>query len=264
MTKFPKYSEEIAALFKPRPKLRFIKPEPKRPPRPYTGMACYLREVQKYKREEDSSPPFLPINESRKRRREERIAKNNLKIQAQLENYHPLENPNATSNPKTTLFICNIPEDVTEQEIRFELEPFGKVKGIKFPVDIITGKRKNYCFAEYENEDSFKTARIHATKIYFNGRKPIVDLEKGRTVPNWLPRRLGGGIGAESRRFLASTKVLKCQHCRKRSKNASYRFGKKYRGTMREAQRKRDELIGLSLENVRKERKLSRMARRNE
>jgi hypothetical protein len=31
------------------------------------------------------------------------------------------------------------------------------------------------------------------------GRRIIVDVERGRTVAGWRPRRLGGGIGGESR-----------------------------------------------------------------
>lgn len=27
------------------------------------------------------------------------------------------------------------------------------------------------------------------------GRRVLVDVERGRTVPNWRPRRLGGGLG---------------------------------------------------------------------
>jgi hypothetical protein len=28
-----------------------------------------------------------------------------------------------------------------------------------------------------------------------DGRRVLVDVERGRTVPNWRPRRLGGGLG---------------------------------------------------------------------
>ena len=28
-----------------------------------------------------------------------------------------------------------------------------------------------------------------------DGRRVVVDVERGRTVNNWLPRKLGGGLG---------------------------------------------------------------------
>jgi len=28
-----------------------------------------------------------------------------------------------------------------------------------------------------------------------DGKRVLVDVERGRTVPNWRPRRLGGGLG---------------------------------------------------------------------
>ena len=44
--------------------------------------------------------------------------------------------------------------------------------------------------------------RLHSPDAYKNAdgrkienRRVVVDVERGRTVPNWRPRRLGGGLG---------------------------------------------------------------------
>lgn len=43
-----------------------------------------------------------------------------------------------------------------------------------------------------------------------DNRRVLVDVERGRTVPNWRPRRLGGGLGSsriaieEAPRYLSS------------------------------------------------------------
>lgn len=44
---------------------------------------------------------------------------------------------------------------------------------------------------------------LHATAAYkqadgrkLDNRRVLVDVERGRTVPNWRPRRLGGGLGS--------------------------------------------------------------------
>ena len=171
------------------------------------------------------------------------------------------QSKNATSDPNKTMFICNVPQDVTEDQIKYELKAFGPVECVKFPVDIITGKRKNYCFAEYVHEKSFRNAMLQGTKLYFNNQKMIVDRERGRTEPGWLPRRLGGGIGAISRRFAPKINVLKARTCKKKHRS-SYKWGKRYRGTMREVSRKKDELIGINRESVRKARRRNKILSR--
>ena len=118
-------------------------------------------------------------------------------------------------------------------------------------------KRKNYCFAEYVHESSFRNAMTQGTKLYFDGKKMIVDFERGRTQPGWLPRRLGGGIGAISRRFAQKTIFLEARQCKKRHR-FGYKWGKRYRGSMIEESRKKDALIGISRESVRRLRMKSR------
>lgn len=42
------------------------------------------------------------------------------------------------------------------------------------------------CAAAYKQADGRKV----------DGRRIVVDVERGRTVPGWRPRRLGGGLGS--------------------------------------------------------------------
>lgn len=250
----PKFSDEITALFRARPKLRFVGAPNHPAQRPYEGVSKYLNIVKNFKIEKDPNPPFLAINEARIKRRQQRVDANEARLKIAIENYRPKENPNATSDPNKTMFICNVPLDVTEDQIKFELKAFGPVECIKFPVDINTGVRKNYCFAEYVHERSFKNAMLQGTRLYFNNQKMIVDKERGRTEPGWLPRRLGGGIGAISRRFSPKINVLKARTCKKKYRSG-HKWGKRYRGVMREVSRKKDELIGINRESVRKEKR---------
>ena len=45
------------------------------------------------------------------------------------------------------------------------------------------------CTAAYKHADGKK----------IDGRRVLVDVERGRTVKGWLPRRLGGGLGGTRR-----------------------------------------------------------------
>jgi U1 small nuclear ribonucleoprotein len=48
---------------------------------------------------------------------------------------------------------------------------------------------------EYERREDFINAYKNAHLRRIDGRRVIVDFEKGRTIMQWRPRRLGGGEG---------------------------------------------------------------------
>lgn len=51
-------------------------------------------------------------------------------------------------------------------------------------------------FVEYEKERDMRSAYKHADGKKIDGRRVLVDVERGRTVKGWRSRRLGGGLGA--------------------------------------------------------------------
>ena len=56
---------------------------------------------------------------------------------------------------------------------------------------------RGYAFVEFEREKSAKIAYFEADGRKIDGqRRCVVDVERGRTVRGWLPRRLGGGLGS--------------------------------------------------------------------
>ncbi|OLY80915.1 U1 small nuclear ribonucleoprotein 70 kDa [Smittium mucronatum] len=54
---------------------------------------------------------------------------------------------------------------------------------------------RGYAFIEYEHERDLRRAYREADGVRIMGRRVVVDVERGRTVKGWLPRRLGGGLG---------------------------------------------------------------------
>merc|ERR1712125_142430 len=57
------------------------------------------------------------------------------------------------------------------------------------------GKPRGYAFVEYEHERDLKNSYKRGDGKKIDGRRVMVDVERGRTVEGWLPRRLGGGRG---------------------------------------------------------------------
>ena len=53
------------------------------------------------------------------------------------------------------------------------------------------GNFRGYAFIEFENEGSVRNAYSDADGIKILGRRIVVDVERGRTVRDWCPRRLG-------------------------------------------------------------------------
>jgi len=57
------------------------------------------------------------------------------------------------------------------------------------------GKPRGYAFIEFEKERHMRTAYKQADGKKIDDRRVLVDVERGRTVKGWRPRRLGGGLG---------------------------------------------------------------------
>ncbi|CAH0382933.1 unnamed protein product [Bemisia tabaci] len=98
-------------------------------------------------------------------------------------------------NPYTTIFVWKLRPTVTESYLREKFSVYGKIANCKVVRDVVTGTSKGYAFVEYINEDDAYTAYIEARNITLDGQKAMVDFERGRTLPGWKPRRLGGGFG---------------------------------------------------------------------
>lgn len=84
---------------------------------------------------------------------------------------------------------------MTERQLKREFEVYGEIAEIKMVNDSVTGKFKGYAFIQYTNEEDMKSAYKDADAKRINGRRVVVDVERGRTVKAWKPRRLGGGSG---------------------------------------------------------------------
>lgn len=106
------------------------------------------------------------------------------------------KNEKATEDAFKTLFIGRLPYEISESRLKREFERFGPIKTIKMITDSLTGKARGYAFVEYERERDMKAAYVEADGMRLEGgRRIVVDVERGRTVKGWRPRRLGGGLG---------------------------------------------------------------------
>ncbi|KAJ2235882.1 hypothetical protein GGI13_008550 [Coemansia sp. RSA 455] len=185
---------DLFQLFTPRPPLTPVPPTDRAPddkPKPaLSGIAQYVAELRQ-------APPATPVETPKQRR--DRIKREHA-IQARdsiirgLSTWDPSLNLHATEDPYKTIIVARLNYDTTEKDLRAEFQPIGNIVSIKM-VNDMEGNFRGYAFIEFEREADMREAfrRADATRIL--GRRVVVDVERGRTVKGWLPRRFAGGLG---------------------------------------------------------------------
>ncbi|KAL7063950.1 hypothetical protein AAHC03_05241 [Spirometra sp. Aus1] len=172
----------LLALFAPRDPIPFLPPIEKHKHHrklPYTGVAQFLGEFEDPS--ETPAPARIETREERKeRKRREKQEQANYKLEQDLALWNPKKNPNATGNPYNTLFVARL------------ASPINCISMIK---DIATGKPRGYAFIEFEHERDMHAANKDANNRKIDGHRILTDIERGRTRPDWRPRRLGKGLG---------------------------------------------------------------------
>lgn len=163
-----------------------------------SGVSAFLRHFER------TAPPARKINPTPKSIKEEKVkakkAGNEKKLAPFVEAYRAEqascggEYTNGM-NCYNTLFVGRLAYEVTERKLLREMESYGPVKDLKLITDVKTGKSRGYAFVEYEHEEDMKRAYRAADGMRLEGRNIVVDVERGHTVPNWLPRKFGGGLG---------------------------------------------------------------------
>lgn len=97
--------------------------------------------------------------------------------------------------PECSVFIGRLDKKTTKKTIKHKFSKYGGIRKCRLVRDIVTGTSKCYAFVEYESESAAKEAVKRANGSVVDGKKIFVDYECGRTLPGWIPRRLGGGFG---------------------------------------------------------------------
>ena len=166
-----------------------------------SGVSSFLHHFER------TSPPERKINPTPKSIKADKIKakmeENEIKLAPLIEAYRKEQKDFSGEfsngmNCYNTLFVGRLAYEVTERKLLREMEAYGPVKDLKLITDKKTGESKGYAFVEYEREDDMKRAFRAADGMRLEGRAIVVDVERGHTVPNWLPRKFGGGLGGKN------------------------------------------------------------------
>jgi U1 small nuclear ribonucleoprotein len=224
-------------LFAARPPIEYLAPVSKRPMPAYTGVAKFMT----YFKPPNEDPPPEPLkilnrDERRAQRRREKLEKEKERIEREIKDWDPHSNPKATDEAYKTLFVCRLSYNTTESRLKREFEQFGPVKQVKVVHDL-DNKPKGYAFIEFERERDMRDAYKAADAKKIDERRILVDVERGRTVKDWRPRRFGGGLGGTR---IGSEKV-NVRHSARQTYESDRQGGRRDDDRRREDDRRRDE-----------------------
>uniref|UniRef100_A0A7S2MHC8 U1 small nuclear ribonucleoprotein 70 kDa n=1 Tax=Helicotheca tamesis TaxID=374047 RepID=A0A7S2MHC8_9STRA len=180
-----------------------------------TGLSAYLPHFERTTPPERKLGPTPASTKASKRKK--KLTQNEKKLEPIISAYRKEQldcgGEYEGMNCYNTLFVGRLAYEVTERKLLREFEVFGPVKDLKIVYDTAAAssgengkgeeagngggekKSRGYAFVEYEHEDDMKRAYRNADGMRVEGRCVVVDVERGHTVLNWLPRRLGGGLG---------------------------------------------------------------------
>lgn len=189
---------EIRCTFMPNPPLEPVAPVSSRRRQKWTAVADYLKEFENTQPPERKLQPTpKAITEERRRKRREEHEKQKKPV---VEEYRREQRESGGEfkgmNCYNTLFVGRLAYEVEERKLLREMETYGPVKDLHIVKDTKDSRKsRGYAFVEFEHEDDLKRAYRSADGVKIEGRHIVVDVERGHTVPDWLPRRLGGGLG---------------------------------------------------------------------
>mmetsp|Transcript_7980 Transcript_7980/g.11648 ORF Transcript_7980/g.11648 Transcript_7980/m.11648 type:complete len:332 (-) Transcript_7980:206-1201(-) len=185
----------LRMMFGPNPPLEWIPPVRKKRRQRWTGMSGYMKEFEKKeppKRVLQPTPKKLKVKAQKDKKSEHEAY-----LEPLIEEYRKKQRAGVGGmNCYNTLFVGRLAYEVTDRQLLREMEQFGPIQDLILVKDTTDKKSRGYAFLEFEREEDMKRAYRHADGMKLEGRPIVVDVERGHTVPNWLPRRLGGGLGA--------------------------------------------------------------------
>jgi U1 small nuclear ribonucleoprotein len=187
----------IIEYFKPREPLPYIPPNQSKTHPPCTSITSILPSLNQNLPKSIIQTTPEQRHAKQKAHQEKRHAK---RIERERALYNPKEDATARSEHYTadaykTLFVSRLNYSLTAEDIQKEFEYYGPIVNVRLIHSKVTGKSRGYAFVEFLHSKDMTEAFKDAAGKKLVGRRIVVDVERGRTVKNWYPKRLGGGLG---------------------------------------------------------------------
>lgn len=186
----------MASLFTARPPAKYLEPTDVPPENRRThhisGVAAFVQQLN------TPDPSYVPTEswlQKQQREKQRKRELHELELKESIKKWDPNSDLHVRGDPYKTLFVGRLSYNVTEQDLDKEYAKFGPIERIRVVKDPESGKSKGYAFIVFERERDMTAAYKATNGMRIGDRKVVVDVERGRVVKGWKPRRLGGGLG---------------------------------------------------------------------
>lgn len=116
-----------------------------------------------------------------------------------VKQYNPDNDKQINGDPKKTIFVGRLNFKTDERTLEENFSIYGTIKRLKLVRDVNTQKSKGYAFIEFAESRQAEIAYRRADYKRIDDKYILVDMEQARVDKYWLPRRLGGGKGGDTR-----------------------------------------------------------------
>lgn len=199
-----RYPRKIQKLFAPRLPFPWKKPidypPEQRRTTPITPVSQWKNEIEKYKAEH----PPQPKEEKPKQTKKNQLIESQKRQQEEWEDTELFGQNEFLKDPYRTVFVARLLYSLTELDLSKMFIQFGGIESIRLIRDTKTGLSRGYGFVVFEREQDAQNCikelaptglPLDKTSQGVKPRKILVDMERGRLIRSWRPRRLGGGLG---------------------------------------------------------------------
>ena len=187
----------LMTYFQPRPPTDYLPPNDvhRTPLPPITGVAGYLPLLANYAATTPAPPPQQTKQQRKAEQRVHAVKRHGHHVAARKKRWAPRTNASATKDAYRTLFVGRLDYRLSAADLQKEFEYYGPIVQ-SVVVSDKAGKSRGYGFVEFVSAADMTAAYKDADGRRLGGKRVVVDVERGRTVKGWTPRRMGGGLGA--------------------------------------------------------------------
>lgn len=153
------------------------------------SLAVFLGELEKYEQE----VPKVAVKHHGPPPRARAKAAAEARMR-QLAEYNPYSDPNVMGDVHCTVFVGRLNYKTKEEQLRSSFSKFGTIESISIVKDG-EGDPKGYAFVVFRQASDARKCIVAMNGKMVDGARVVCDVERGRLVKNWKPRRLGGGVG---------------------------------------------------------------------
>ncbi|CBH13522.1 U1 small nuclear ribonucleoprotein, putative [Trypanosoma brucei gambiense DAL972] len=114
-------------------------------------------------------------------------------MKSEMNRRNPYTDLNICSDPRCTVVMSGLHAKTVEEDIRIFSEQFGRVVSTRLIFDR-NGHSRRYGFVQFGREADVQRAVASSGKRRLHGRSVVIDVERGRQEPEFLPKRIAKAV----------------------------------------------------------------------